>query len=836
MIQRSAWLKVPIAAIDYKRAEQELTISNPAYWELVNNRKPIPEGMQPELALYQWEEGYRYIHVPRNYSVPWTDRGLKMLTESEGPLRVGKPLAKVRERVEHVITLRDRVQEEASLSLQQERVDKILSLACGKGKGLPNRARVLTPQGWKRVDSIEVGDHFIGSNGKSTLVIGVYPQGERPCYRVTFSDGSYVNCDDQHLWQFRVDNRRDEVISTKDLHNTPLRTKAGRRFALDLVAPVEFREQPSLPIDPWVFGMFLGDGNARSGIITNPEKDLQDRILSTEGGRLLTPDDRCEGIQLSHTGFVEAIRELGFTDGTLSDSKFIPRRFLRASIKDRIKLLQGLFDSDGFVSQGNTIEYSSTSRKLIKNIIELVRSLGGLVNHHPEVKVPTYQRSEGKLAYRIWARFPRQDFVPVSSKKHLAKWHGEYQRKRKYVVSVECLEKEETTCFKVTAEDSLFVAEGYNLTHNTVCALHAAAMKQLFPCLIICHTNALVDQWKDAIGGDGRKKQDGTIHNGFYRQANGLHIRDRIGHIQRNVQEWKGLPIAVGMLHTLVQREFSEEFYRYWRLIIIDETHRIGAQSFLKVASLFPAERWGLTATLEREDRMDRVIQLHMGKVVYKDLVQPLKPTVVFVRSRQGFSEPRLRSGRVNMAQLMNVVSARESRNEQIAQWIEKSASHGRTVLVLGERIQQLTTLSVRCSVKSKAIHIGAMDAEKRKVALTKQVVFATQHIAKEGLDRPQFDTLFILFPFAGEGRLRQSIGRILRIVDGKKKPLVFIFEDDCGILRHLCNKMRGHLAGMQFEVMNVDSVVEEKANQGLLTSERLDHVRRSSVEGLCAL
>lgn len=70
----------------------------------------------------------------------------------------------------------------------------------GLGKAQPLDARVLTPDGWRRMGDIKVGDLVIGSDGKPTRVTGVYPQGEREVFRVTFSDGATTECCDEHLW------------------------------------------------------------------------------------------------------------------------------------------------------------------------------------------------------------------------------------------------------------------------------------------------------------------------------------------------------------------------------------------------------------------------------------------------------------------------------------------------------------------------------------------------------------------------------------------------------------------------------------------------------------
>ena len=319
---------------------------------------------------------------------------------------------------------------------------------------------------------------------------------------------------------------------------------------------------------------------------------------------------------------------------------------------------------------------------------------------------------------------------------------------------------------------------------KTFVSLYSAAKGKRYPILVVVHTNALLDQWRQRI-------------------TDFLGIEpDDVGHIQGPIVRWRGYRVAVAMLHSLVQKEYEDDFYKNWNLVIFDEVHRIGAKTFIQAASMFNAERWGLSATLRRADGMDKAIHLHLGPVVYEDLRQPLEPVIYFVPTNIQVNMQRyvFRGGRVNLAQLMTTLADHPGRNKKIMHWLDKAVADNRTVLVLGERLSQLSSLCEEMtSTTSKAIHVGSMSQEERRDALTKQVVFATQHLAKEGLDRPEFDTLFILIPFGGDGRLQQSVGRILRTCPGKKEPKVLIFEDDISIIKALGNKMRRNLKKMGY-------------------------------------
>lgn len=333
---------------------------------------------------------------------------------------------------------------------------------------------------------------------------------------------------------------------------------------------------------------------------------------------------------------------------------------------------------------------------------------------------------------------------------------------------------------------------------KTVVALHAAAEGRRLPALIVVPTNALLDQWVE------NRDEEGRLIGGI-KKFYGLKDRE-IGHIQGPYCRWEGLSIAVAMLHSLVLKQYPQEFYDYWNVVVFDECHHLGAELFSKATSMFRGERWGLSATVKREDGMDKVFKLHLGDVAYQNLDQPLKPKVYFVHTSIRADLNRFmirRSGRINMAQLTTFLSEHEERNGIIIGWVTRMARAKRTVLVLGERLSQLHWMEASLQehgIDAK-VHVGAMDTEERREALRHRVVLATRHIAREALDRPAFDTLAILTAHGGEGRMQQELGRILRVYEGKQDPYVFVFEDDISVMIAQTNKMRKYFRKEGLEI-----------------------------------
>jgi replicative DNA helicase len=371
----------------------------------------------------------------------------------------------------------------------------VLGARPSMGKAQPLDAPVLTPRGFVPMGSIVVGDEVIGANGKATRVVGVFPQGRIPAFRVWFSDGSSAECCDDHLWftQTRNERRRGLTGSVKSLRE--IRATIERpdstspNHAIPIVAPVEFdpTESPASakPLHPYLLGALLGDGSFRvvgSVQFDKPESDVQASVI-----RLLPAGDAAtirgmsvrikREIRKNHTPShtAAAIEALGLR-GASSANKRVPRAYLFASVAERIDLLRGLLDTDGSVVGAGQVEFSTSSPQLANDVRFLVQSLGGILSESR--RVPTYthrgERKKGAVSYRQLIRFP-SGLVPVSSEKHLARWRTPSRCEHRSIVSIEALGDAACQCIAVEAPDHLYVTEQFIVTHNTALVVNIAA-------------------------------------------------------------------------------------------------------------------------------------------------------------------------------------------------------------------------------------------------------------------------------------------------------------------------------------------------------------------------
>jgi hypothetical protein len=395
-----------------------------------------------------------------------------------------------------------------------------LFLDTGLGKALASDTMVVTPAGYVPIGKLLPGDHVIGADGKPTKVLGVFPQGERPGFRVTFSDDSSLVCDIEHLWNVRTKTQRHRGDGWKtwtlaQIMDRGLRADSGTaqdRLFIPMVDPVQFNETTDeLPIDPYVLGCLIGDGGLTSytPMMTSADPEIIDRIRSAlpigtsiERRRYTKYDWVIAGTRGGNhheaNRVTDALRDLGLM-GHGSPEKFVPTPYLLGAEDTRRALLQGLLDTDGSVWLDNgcpVIEFCTTSKKLADDFVFLVQSLGG--KGRAREKKTTHL-----LAYRVTPTFPNGIAPFWLTRK--ATLYGERSKgmPSRSFRNIEPVGIVDMTCIKVEAEDGLFVAEGFIVTHNTLCELEFALQggEATNGCSLILTTLAVAPQ----IEGEGWK-------------------------------------------------------------------------------------------------------------------------------------------------------------------------------------------------------------------------------------------------------------------------------------------------------------------------------------------
>lgn len=397
----------------------------------------------------------------------------------------------------------------------------ILADDMGVGKMEPNNNLLFTPNGRKKMGDIVVGDKVIGSNGKSCNVVGVFPQGKKEIYKITFNDGYTILSGDEHLWSVSSPNygknrkndriKKSIVLSTKKMYegetikikgngynskkeyiiDTFYKSPNGNnKWQIPIVQPIHFKNKYILPINPYLLGLMLGDGHiTQSSCVFTVHKDDYEELFSTFN---LKENKSIDNKRKGNIFIGKILTELQL-DNSRSHNKFIPDIYKYSSIENRLSILQGLMDTDGHCmipKNGNFAgtEYSTISEKLCDDLAEIVHTLGGICRKRSR---RSFYKKDGKrvecsISYRLNIKLP-----PGMNPFRLKRKSDRYVEPKKYptgryISKIEKYGEDECTCISVDSPDKLYVTEHCIVTHNTTAAVIASMESGAKKVLIVC--------------------------------------------------------------------------------------------------------------------------------------------------------------------------------------------------------------------------------------------------------------------------------------------------------------------------------------------------------------
>lgn len=308
------------------------------------------------------------------------------------------------------------------------------------------------------------------------------------------------------------------------------------------------------------------------------------------------------------------------------------------------------------------------------------------------------------------------------------------------------------------------------------------------PCLWLTHTQDLMYQSM------ARAKSVLDIDNGTYGTITGGKVS-------------VGSGITFATIQTMCRLDLSR--YRdMWGVIVVDECHHaIGSPTkvmqFYKVLSgLSCRYKFGLTATPERADGLERSMFALLGDIVYEVSKEDTRSNVcpVMIRDVMTGYRPDLNAvlagdGTINYSQLMDDLTANADRFQVVMQAIDSAKDNG-AMLVLASRVEYLKRLSEEYNARygdGSSLCLSAIGKNKRSRQLRKDALialnegrikclFATYQIAKEGLDVPDLRTVVFATPEKDPTTIKQSAGRVERKSDGKDHGTVIDLVDDFGM------------------------------------------------------
>lgn len=275
-----------------------------------------------------------------------------------------------------------------------------------------------------------------------------------------------------------------------------------------------------------------------------------------------------------------------------------------------------------------------------------------------------------------------------------------------------------------------------------------------------------------------------------------------IGFIKGDKVDTVNQGVVIAMVHSIAKEaRYPEHIFRDFGLAVFDECHRIGADFFSQSCFRLPALlRLGISATPNRKDGREEVIEAHIGPTLVRTTMAPMKPRVIMQDSpwsiplkRKVDKEGRLevdKNGKIKMVQMphtagrcghvVRLLSNHHGRNKMIANFVAQSYKAGRKILVQSDLLDHLDTLksliaSSGVPVPKITFYVGGLSSAQRDKAKEGSVILATFKMTSEATDIPELDTLVMASP---RSDVIQIVGRILRLLDDKKEPVVFDIVD----------------------------------------------------------
>lgn len=325
----------------------------------------------------------------------------------------------------------------------------------GSGKALEINTPIPVPSGWKSINELNIGDEVFDENGQICHVIAKSPIWKnRDIYKVTIDrNHDEILADGNHIWKVHLWNNKDSSLHlTKDLSGR----KSHRKAVVKVTKPLELPSQ-NLPIDPYVLGVWLGDGCSYHATITQGEEDLD--FVRKEFIRLgYRTTDRNDKRTFGILGIQGILKKLGMMG---YHKKYVPIEYLRASKEQRLALLQGLIDTDGYVAPSGAVEFYSTNIRLANAVYEIAASFGCK---------PSFIIKDAKLNGRFIsktylirfflknaARLPRKSINCKNAEKYI-----------NHTIRVEPAGKGNTVCIQVDSPSGMFLCGKSMIpTHNS---------------------------------------------------------------------------------------------------------------------------------------------------------------------------------------------------------------------------------------------------------------------------------------------------------------------------------------------------------------------------------
>jgi hypothetical protein len=332
------------------------------------------------------------------------------------------------------------------------------------GKALALDTPIPTPTGWTTMEDVKIGDNILSPSGNNVSVtMKTETMYNHNCYKLYFDNGEEIIADADHLWEVDSSYWRTgkKVIKSQEIYDR-YKSKAQNKRGKGVQGPLYIEKSKPinfiknlLDIDPYLLGVWLGDGYSSDGRIIAHKDDytFYKKRIDVEYER---EDGNC--IRFKVKDFISKLKSYN-----LLKNKHIPQNYLRSSYEDRLELLRGLMDTDGSVTKNTrSFEFYQKNYDLILQVVELLSTLGIKSNiRHRKIKGNYYHTISFTTEEQVFNLQRKLNNVDSQRSTRI-------QESRHYIHKIEKVDSVPVACIRVDSEDHLFLCgKTFIPTHNS---------------------------------------------------------------------------------------------------------------------------------------------------------------------------------------------------------------------------------------------------------------------------------------------------------------------------------------------------------------------------------
>lgn len=644
----------------------------------------------------------------------------------------------------------------------------------------------------KPVEDVQVGDLLMGVDNKPREVLRLF-SGEQQMYSIKPFRSDAFTVNEDHILHLRdITTGKHQNISVGDYIQKSKDFKY-RNYLISNMESKHFMNNPVLPVDPYFMGLYLGDGTCRGASITTADQEIIDYVVAYAdqlrmATRIQSTPSKAKIVHLAGTichnsrarnKLVALFEEVGLSFGTTAtttcETKHIPAMYKVASVADRMQLLAGLIDTDGYLQNGTSYTITSKSRALIDDAAYVSRSLGFASSIYP--------RHNKKHGTTYWEMSIIGDISTIPTKlprKRAFKDKPKHELRRMRF-DVEPLGIDRFYGFELSG-DHLYYTDNWIVNHNSgksfiqymIAMYYQSVFLSAKKTLMIVPTTGLVHQMhSDFVDYGLDEKYMHCIFSGEEKNTN--------------------RPIVITTWQSIFR--MPKQWFDQFGCVLVDECHLAKAQSLTGILTKLEhcAYRFGFTGSLDGSQTHALVIQGLLGPIkrvattaelIEQKHLADFQIKAIVLKYSQ---ETREQCKKMSYQQEMDFIVRNPARNRFLKNLV--LSLEGNTLLLFQyvDKHGKLLYDDIKAAAGDRSVYFvhGGVEGDEREDIRklveqeTNAIIIASAGTFSTGVNIKNLHNIVFASPSKSKVRNLQSIGRGLRKSDSKSKAVLYDIADD---------------------------------------------------------